>query len=186
MKRFMYGALAVMTAVLLVVPGCKQNGKESAELSDTKGSVAGIQWSVPKAWTVLPERPMRVASYRIPAAGGDTEVGECAVFHFEGGQGGPLDANIERWAGQFEGSPQPKRSSKEVNGMKVELVQIEGSYLSPGGPMMQSTGKKENYGLHGAIVEGPQGLVFFKLTGPKKTVEAADADFNALIGSFTK
>jgi hypothetical protein len=186
MKRFVASVVALTIGIALMVSGCKQSEKQSAALGDTKGAVAGIQWRVPKVWTVGPERPMRVASYAIPAASGDAEGGECAVFHFEGGQGGPLDANIERWAGQFEGSPQPTRSSKEVNGLKVELVQIEGTYLSPGGPMMQSTGKKENYRLYGAIVEAPQGLVFFKLTGPKKTVEAADVDFNALIGSFTK
>lgn len=185
MKQFLMSGLAVLVAIVLIIPGCKESPKQSAGLGDIKGNVAGMTWSVPKAWSVLPERAMRVATYQVPPAGGEKEAGECAVFFFEGGQGGPLDANIDRWVGQFEGSPQPARSSKEVNGMKVELVKIEGTY-APGATMMQSTEKKENYRLYGAIVEGPQGLVFFKMTGPKNTVAAAEADFDVLLGSISK
>jgi hypothetical protein len=52
--------------------------------------------------------------------------------------------------------------------------------------MMESQGKKENYRLLGAIVEAPEGLVFFKFTGPAKTIAAADTEFDALIGSVSK
>jgi hypothetical protein len=52
--------------------------------------------------------------------------------------------------------------------------------------MMAPTGKKENFRLLGAIVEGPQGSVFFKLTGPASTIAAAEQEFDALIGSLTK
>ena len=45
---------------------------------------------------------------------------------------------------------------------------------------------KPGYKLLGAIVEGPGGNVFFKLTGPAKTVEAARADFNKLLKGVTK
>lgn len=185
MKQLSMSGLAVVAALVLVISGCKESPKPSAGLGDMKGNVAGMQWSVPKAWSALPERPMRVASYQVPASSGDKEAGDCAVFFFEGGQGGSLDANIDRWVGQFEGAPQPARSSKEVNGMKVELVKLEGTY-SPGMTMMQSTEKKENYRLYGAIVEAPQGLVFFKMTGPKNTVAGAEADFDALVGSISK
>jgi hypothetical protein len=51
---------------------------------------------------------------------------------------------------------------------------------------MESTGKKTGFRLLGAIVAGPQGSVFFKLTGPAKTVAATEPEFNALIGSLTK
>ena len=34
------------------------------------------------------------------------------------------------------------------------------------------------------IVEGPNGLVFFKLTGPSATIEHAAADFDRMIGSL--
>jgi hypothetical protein len=129
---------------------------------------------------------MRVASYAVPVAEGDTQMGECGVFYFGGGQGGSVEDNIQRWVGQFETNIPPSRSQKEVNGIKVTLVQIAGTYLAPGGPMMQSTGSKENFRLLGAIAEAPQGVVFFKFTGPAKTVAAAEEEFNELVGSFAK
>jgi hypothetical protein len=129
---------------------------------------------------------MRIATYAVPAAEGDTEQGECAVFYFGNEQGGGVDANIDRWVGQFENPGVPSRAAKEVSGLKVTLVQVSGTYLSPGGPMMQSQGKKDNYRLYGAIVEAPQGAVFFKLTGPAKTVGTAEGEFNAMIESIAK
>ena len=35
-----------------------------------------------------------------------------------------------------------------------------------------------------AVVEGKQANVFFKLTGPKKTVLAAEAEFQAMLKSI--
>jgi hypothetical protein len=70
--------------------------------------------------------------------------------------------------------------------MRVTRTEIAGTYLAPGGPMMQSTGKKTGYRLLGAIVEAPEGNVFFKLTGPAATVGGALADFDALVGSMRK
>jgi hypothetical protein len=128
---------------------------------------------------------MRIATYTVPAAEADEESGECAVFYFGGGQGGDVVSNIDRWVGQFENA-KPTKSSKELNGLKVTLVQISGTYLAPGGPMMQSTGKKEDYRLLGAIVDAPGGSVFFKFTGPAKTVAAAAEEFQALVGSLEK
>jgi hypothetical protein len=129
---------------------------------------------------------MRAATYAIPAAQGDSDAAECAVFYFGNDQGGTVDANIDRWVGQFEQAGAPDRGTKDVGGMKVTAVSITGSYLAPSGPMMMPTGKKDNYKLLGAIVEGPQGSVFFKLTGPVKTVDASSGEFDALINSIQK
>jgi hypothetical protein len=147
-------------------------------------SAAGVQWMVPSKWSVGPPRQMRVATYLIPAAAGDAEGAECGVFYFGGGQGGDLQMNIDRWVGQFEKAKGPDQTSREVNGMKVVLVKIAGTYLAPSGPMMQASGKHENYRLLGAIVAAPEGSVFFKLTGPAKTVAAVEGDFQELVNSI--
>jgi hypothetical protein len=181
----MFGTAVIM---LFVLAGCgkKQSGEQPASLGQGKGSVAGVQWSVPKRWSEQGARQMRAATYTIPAAQGDPEPAECAVFYFGNSQGGSTDMNIDRWVGQFETAAPPARSEKDVNGMKATLVQIAGTYLAPGGPMMQSQGKKENYRLLGAIVDGSQGSVFFKLTGPAKTVSECEGEFNAMVGSLSK
>jgi hypothetical protein len=43
--------------------------------------------------------------------------------------------------------------------------------------------KKPKFRMRGAIVEAPEGLVFFKLTGPLNTVATAENDFNSLLAS---
>jgi hypothetical protein len=148
-----------------------------------KGSAGGIEWTMPAAWSAGAAGPMRVATYALPPA---SAAGECAVFFFGPGQGGSVEANVERWSRQFEGAPAPTRSLATLAGLRVTRVEISGAYLAPGGPMMQSTGKRPGYRLLGAIVEAPAGNVFFKLTGPAATIAAARKDFDALLASIRK
>jgi hypothetical protein len=148
-----------------------------------KGAAGGYAWSVPARWTEQAARSMRVATYTVPAAAG-AEAGECAVFFFATGEGGSIDANVERWSRQFEGTPKPERSARTVRGVPVTTVRLSGAYLAPGGPMMQSQGKRPGYLLVGAIAETAQGNLFYKLTGPAATVTAAQAEWEALIASL--
>src|ERR1051326_2514834 len=138
---------------------------------------SGVVWTVPAGWATGPARPMRLATYAI----GDAEG---AVFYFGPHQGGSVGDNIPRWAGQFEGAPEPKREERTVKGMKLTRVQIDGAFLSPGTDM-QSQGTKPGWRMLGAIVEGPQGPVFFKFVGPVGTVKAAAKDFDSLLASLT-
>jgi hypothetical protein len=147
-------------------------------------SAGGVSWTVPERWQPQGERPMRIATYTIPAAAGDAAGAECAVFHFGAGQGGDVASNIDRWVGQFENPSEPQKSAIEVNGMKITTVSTNGTFLAPSGPMMQSQGKMENYSLLGAIVEAPEGSVFFKMTGPANTVRAASGEFDAMLRSL--
>ncbi len=150
-----------------------------------EGSGGGLRWAVPPGWTAQPPRQMRVATYAIPPKAGG-EPGECGVFYFGQRQGGSAAENIERWGTQFEGAPPPATAVETVDGMRVHRAQTSGTYLSPGGPMMQSQGKKPGYRLMGAIVEGPEGLVFFKCTGPAAAISAAQPAFDSLVRSLKK
>jgi hypothetical protein len=190
MKRWT-ALMMIVVVVGLVAAGCGKKNEAgasggAASLSTAMNTVASVKWKAPSRWGVQGPTQMRVATYTIPPAEGDKEGAECAVFYFGDNAGGSVDANIDRWVGQFEAAGIPGRSEKEVGGMKVTLVQIAGAYLSPAGPMMQSTGKKENFRLLGAIVQGPQGPVFFKCTGPAKTVASAETEFNAMVESLSK
>ena len=146
----------------------------------------GLAWQVPSSWKTLEARSMRLATYGIPPASGDGEGAECAVFYFGPSQGGGVQENLDRWVGQFEHPTQPTRSQAEVAGFPVYHVSVKGDFLAPSGPMMQSTGTKKGYALHGAIVEGPAGRVFFKMTGPAKTVQAASAEFESMLKTLRK
>jgi hypothetical protein len=127
---------------------------------------------------------MRAATYIIPAAEGDSEGAECAVFV---NLGGGVQANITRWIGQFEKTDgEPKKSSEKINELPVTIVDLSGTYKG-GGPMIgQPTMSKASYRLLGAIVEGPVGDIFFKLTGPAKTVASAQDEFYTMLKSLKK
>jgi hypothetical protein len=154
-------------------------------LATVEGSAGGLRWSIPARWQATAPRPMRVATYKIPAAPG-TEDGECGIFYFGKGQGGSVEENLERWAAQFEPPGRPRAALKTINGLRVHTIDIAGTYLSPGGPMMQSQGKRPGWRLSGAIVEAPEGLVFFKCTGPAATIEKAQKELEALLKSLSR
>jgi hypothetical protein len=191
MKRLMLLLLVLVAAFVLLLPGCKKNdSSSSSNVALTKeapeNTAAGVLWSYPSRWTKGGPRQMRVVTYVIPAAQGDAEPGECAVSYFGSGAGGDAEMNIARWSGQFEGGPAPMRKDEKVAGMNVVKVLIAGSYLAPAGPMMEATGKKENFRLYGVIVDAPEGKLFFKFIGPAKTVEESKGELDALIASLTK
>lgn len=157
----------------------------SAAEHTVEGSAGGIRWTMPASWQVGAPQPMRAASYMIPAAPGSEAAG-CGVFYFGKNQGGTVDDNLARWAGQFEGATAPKKGERTIAGMKVHTISVSGTYLSPSGPSMQPQGKKPGWTLSGAIVEAPEGLVFFKIVGPTATMQKAQPDVEALIKSIVK
>jgi hypothetical protein len=125
---------------------------------------------------------MRLATYRIPRAPGDDEDAELSVTR----AGGTAEANIQRWIGQFDGAATSSREEKNVQGFKVALVSIKGTFL--GGGMMQGAppSPRTSWALLGAIVETPGSSYFFKLVGPATTLNAARAPFNAMIDGLTR
>jgi hypothetical protein len=154
----------------------------SSSSGGQSGGSDAVKWTMPARWKAGPPKQMRAATYLIPAAAGDGEDAECAVFL---NIGGGVQANIDRWVGQFEKTDGPPiQKHVTINGLPVVTVDVSGTFKG-GGPMMgQSSGPKASYRLLGAIAEAPGGEVFFKLTGPGKTVAAAQNDFLAMLKSL--
>jgi len=147
-------------------------------------SAAGVRWTAPSAWKTEAARPMRAATYTLPSKTGPAE---CVVNFFGPGQGGSVSANVERWTSQVlaaGGKPATaKVTTRTVRGIKVTVVDATGTYTGMGGPM--AAGKPvPGYRLLGAIVEAPQGNVFFKLTGPTAVVAAQQAEFDRMLASI--
>jgi hypothetical protein len=147
-------------------------------------SGGGVRWTAPAGWKAEAARPMRLATYSPPGGG------ECGVYYFGQGQGGSVEANLNRWIGQFTGPDgKPARAAakikhRTVNGLNVTTVDVAGQYTGMGGPSIQSSAPVNGYRLLGAIVEGPQGAVFFKFTGPAKAVAANERAFEEMIQSL--
>lgn len=154
-------------------------------------SAGGMKWAAPAGWQGIGgDGQMRAATYKVPAVAGDTEGGECVVYFFGQGQGGSVDANIDRWKAQFSSAGKPAQGAvakKTVHSLKVTTVDVSGEYGGMGGPMAKSKSSKPGYRMLGAIIEGPRdNNLFVKFTGPAKTVAANQAKFEALVASFDK
>jgi hypothetical protein len=151
-------------------------------------SAGGIRWTAPPGWQAGAPRPMRAATYSITPVGGDSGLTECVVNYFGPGQGGGVEANLERWKGQMQGpdgKPAPATVEKRtVRGVPMVVVDSSGGYTGMGGPMAAAAKPVPGYRLLGAIVEGPGGSLFFKLTGPAKTIAAQEKNFNQLLASI--
>ncbi len=131
-------------------------------------------------WVESPS-PMRKAQLKVPGAD-RKESAEVVFFHFGEGNGGGVQANVDRWLGQFEGPRDKTHSQVEeitVGKRQVTYVQAEGTYVSgmPGGAKTP----QPNSMLLGAIIASPQGDVFVKLTGPAAVAKAAKEAFRQMI-----
>jgi hypothetical protein len=168
-------------------PASQSPGPAAHQASDSASPPVAITWVDPPGLRrVPPKSAMRKASYEVPRVSGDSEDGELAVFYFGPGQGGSLDANVDRWVKQFTGisANDVKRADREANGLRQHTVEIQHGTFDAGQMAMGgSKGPKSDYALEGAIVETPSGAYFFKMTGPAKTVLAARAPFLQLLDS---
>ncbi len=130
---------------------------------------------------------MRLAQYRIPAVEGDPDEAECGLFHFPG-TGGTVQANLDRWYGQFQqpdGGGTSQKATVEVfesGGLDVTLVAVGGTYTGSMEPM-GGGGPRENYRMVAGVVETPQGPWFLKCTGPDATLRAAAVSVRDLLES---
>ncbi len=192
--RFEVAAVVLLTAMLT---GCSEDNPAETESAPgpaisagpEQASGAGLEFEAPSTWiSETPSSSMRLAQYRLPRLEGDPEDAELAVFYF-GGQGGSVQANVDRWIGQFsnpDGSPvtHPQVSERDVNGIPLTIVDVRGTYHQAQGPMMAQTTAKENYRMLAAVAEGPVGPSFFKLTGPQPTVDHFEESCNAFLDTL--
>ena len=103
-------------------------------------STAGLHWTAPPGWTSQGPQPMRTVTYTISAAAGDHDNGECGVYLFGTGQGGSIDANIERWKSQFR-APDGKPAVAKVAdggppGLRLPPSIRPARYSGMGGPLL--------------------------------------------------
>ena len=128
--------------------------------------------------------------FAIPKAEGDTADGRMTVM----GAGGTVDANIDRWIGQFLNADgerlakeKAKIEKKKIAGEDVVIVDIAGTYVDKP-PFAPGPGtQRKNYRMLAGVITTKQlGNYFFKFYGPEKTVEANEDAFAKMIESLEK
>ena len=172
-------------SILLVYQGCqsKEENEQLVPALSRTNDIGELSYKMPDSWKQEPpSNSMRKAQYRLPGteSAGDAEL---AVFVFPGGGGG-IQANINRWIGQFkqpDGSDSMEKTQIEKiesNGLPVSIIYVTGTYLK-GSMMGGPTTELENYAMVAAIVETSTDPWFFKTIGPESTINHWRAEFEA-------
>ena len=148
-----------------------------------------LSLEAPAGWKrVQPKSGIVETEFSIPAEEGDAQPGRLTVM----GAGGGVQANVDRWYGQFsqpDGSAtKDKASTKTLKlaGCTVTLVDVAGTYKdTPGGPFAGGkTIDRPDYRMLAAIVEPEdknKGSYFLKFYGPAKTVAKHSDGFRTMI-----
>lgn len=194
MNKYIYTSIIGVMS-LLIGAGCSKNDDSSGEkMESAHGSPAEsaeIVYKAAEGWIQeTPRGSMRLDQYRLPGQDGAKDA-ELAVFVFPGG-GGNVQANIDRWIGQFK---QPDGSSStdfteigntNSHDLPVTLVYVTGTYLSGamGGAMSGSSKEMPGFAMLAAIVETEKDPWFFKAVGPQPTIDYWRPAFESFTQTF--
>lgn len=181
-------ALSRMLPALAVAPLFAVAFAQPAATAPTAYTIAGDSLSLeaPEGFErVRPKSMMVETEFAIPSEG-DAPAGRMTVM----GAGGSVQANIDRWAGQFTqpdgGDTKDTLTTKklEIAGCHVTIVDITGTFLDqPGGPFAGGpTVQRPDYRMLAAIVATPEnGNYFLKFYGPSATVGRHAAGFQKML-----
>jgi hypothetical protein len=150
--------------------------------------VGNLRFTIPSKWKIeIVQSPARGGQWQVPPLHGGGEGGEVVAFYFGPGIGGTTKENIEAWIGTMfnaDGNPAAAEIKHHTTGdHKITQVVIFGTYNQvvslPGIPPLPKTG----YGLLGAVIENPQGNIYWRFTGPEPLITANLPLFNKMIDS---
>ncbi|EHR72357.1 hypothetical protein BurJ1DRAFT_3550 [Burkholderiales bacterium JOSHI_001] len=174
-----------LALALNLVPAAALGQTEPAPTAPTH-QVQLLAWRGPVPTDWLPQAPssrFRLAQFVVPGAAGAAD-GEVVVFHFGRGQGGPVQANIERWVSQFSRDDGqtvvPQVQQLKVQQLPLTVVELEGRYAR--GVGMGPVGEaRAGQTLLAALLETPEGNITFQLHGDSATVQRHRAGLMALL-----
>jgi len=174
---------SILTPLACLLAGTAAAAEVAAAFPIAAGS---LSLEAPEGFErVQPKSGMIEAEFAVPSEG-ELPAGRMTVM----GAGGTIEANVDRWCGQFtqpdggETKDKVTKKSLKVAGCGVTVVDIPGTYLDqPGGPFAGGpTVKRPGYRMLAAIVETPdEGNYYLKFYGPAATVERHAAGFQKMI-----
>jgi hypothetical protein len=146
-----------------------------------------LDFRAPKVWEQKKPRFNIVeAEFEAKSSKPDTTAARLTIM----ASGGSIEQNLERWVGQFsqeDGSnteDHTKQKEEKVNGMKVFLVDITGTYADSAGPFAGNATQRKGYRMLGAIVETKvAGNYYFKMYGPQATMDEHEKRFLEMVKS---
>ncbi len=156
-------------------------------VAHAQGTVTLLDYktSVPAVWrSRAPSSSMRLAEFVAGAPAPGTPGAEVIVYFFGPGQGGPVDANLARWKGQFSnpaGGPVTEVVTHEKSAFPLTVAEYRGTYARGVGMGSAPEAARPNHVLVAVVAETPKGTIFFQLFGPAAAVEAQRAAYLAFV-----
>ena len=140
--------------------------------------------TVPAGWTSRPATSkMRLAEFVLPSSG--EKAPEVIVYFFGSGQGGSVDANLERWKSQFSnpnGSPVTDVVTHENTGtFPLTIAEYRGTYARGIGMGSAPEAALADHMLIAVVADTPHGTLFFQLFGPRQAVETRRSTYLAFV-----
>jgi hypothetical protein len=158
-----------------------------APAATTAAQSGELRFDAQPGWIAeTPTSSMRKAQFRLPGAEGSGDA-SLVVYYFGAGGGGGVEANLERWAGQFEqpdGSDSKaamKSSKRVVNGVNVTDVALGGTYVAETSPGSGERVNEEGWRMLASILEAKSGAHYVKLVGPAATVARWEASYKSFV-----
>lgn len=146
---------------------------QGAPVSGSRATFLEYQTEVPAGWTArTPSSSMRLAEYATPAR--EAGSAEVVVYYFGPGQGGSVDANLERWKSQFSnpsGEPVVEKRTQLVTPFPITIAEYRGTYARGIGTGSSPDAARPNQLLIAVVAETPRGTLFFQCFGPIAAVE---------------
>jgi len=160
--------------------------------ADDKGTVvtiAGMKSTTPADWKEeKPSSQMRMAQFKLPAAEGDKDGAELAVFKMTAS--GSVDQNLERQRAKFlpaQGKDKldEKKDTTKVGAVEAVYQDISGIYKKKESPMAEKftpiPGHRQLY----VLFDSKEGDSYYLvLLGPEKTVEKHKKGFEEWLKNF--
>lgn len=142
-----------------------------------------ITLTAPATWSrAQPRSTFIVAEFGLAKAEGDAADGRLTVST----AGGSIEANIDRWKGQFSGAAKPPTEEKLDTAVgKVTVVDLAGEFNDQAGPFAPAA-KRSGYRMIAAIIPINGELHFIKAVGPEKTIAAHAEEIKAFVRSAQK
>ncbi len=162
-------------------PLSRSSSKSSKAEAQTTGfkEFDGIRFQVPAGWEQITLSPAQqgliTASFKMPQAGNDIKLTLSSV-------GGGIDANLQRWVGQFQLPPgeTPLQESIRVDHVDAVWLDLRGTFDS--GPAFDSAAESGMRMIGVAIPRAPRDF-YLKLTGPREQLLKVEEEFRDFVKS---
>lgn len=154
-----------------------QDETQSSKLS------TGLELTLPRVWkSVEVKSKMRLAQFTVQEKQKGPAEAELVVYYFGKKEVGSVDANIDRWVGQFKDAKREEAKIEKLSDpMEITVFDLSGTYVAETRPGSGERVNQPDSRMLAAVICTPNGPHYLKLVGPAATVGDWEKEFRAMV-----